>query len=338
MSYCLHPSCSNPQNPNDQKACCTCGTKLLLKARYRATHLSSDGEFVRTFRGLDAQTDQPVTIKQIRIPPEILRVRAKKQKILHAFEETAQTLCQLDEIANLHTPTDFSATGNGLYLIKSVVLGKTVEQLLETQGALKERAIRQLLKDILPALQALHDKDLLHRDICPQNIVYDHQQGQFLLTDVGIPQLVAESLRDNVFSVGEYRVGDPIYSAPEQIDGETAPTSDIYSLGIVCLQAITRLAPIDLIDIQGNVRDYQEYLSNNPISQQLQEIMEKMSAKSTLERYVQVQAILTDLNDSTSSLMKQITSTATRTSLNLMQSGTGLVTKTFSKLPRRSKS
>lgn len=337
MSYCLHPTCPNPENPENQKACCTCGTKLLLKLRYRATQLSSDGKFVRTFQGLDSQTDQPIIIKQICIPSEILRAKNKKQKILDVFNKTAQTFCQLSEVTNLHAPIDFSVTGNGLYLIKATVIGETVDQLIKTHGQLREKEILKLLDQLVPVLQKLHDNQLIHRDICPKNIIYDYQKGQFLLTNLGIPQLVAESLREDVPSIGEYLVGDPSYSAPEQLNGLTASISDIYSLGMVCLQAITAANPMSLVDSQRG-GEYQAYLSTNPISLHLKQIVEKMSAQSTLERYKQAQDILTDLNASDDSLIKQITSTATKVPMNLLQSGTGLVAKTFSKLPKKSKS
>lgn len=342
MSFCLHPTCPSPQNPETQKVCCTCGTKLLLKSRHRATQLSSDGKFVRTFQGVDTVTAQAITIKQICIPPEILRESPKKQKIIALFNKTAQSLHQLAEVATLHTPLDFSVAGNGLYLIEAVVAGETVAQRVRTQGPLNEKQLRKLLEDLLPALQALHDNQLLHRDIRPETIVFDHQQGKFLLTDLGIPQLVAESLQGDIPSIGEYLVGDPNYSAPEQIKGQAAPTSDIYSLGVVCLQVLTAIDPMDLIDSQGIGWDYQSYLMANPISPQLLRVIDQMAAPSPLDRYVRAEEALTDLKGinsliqqitSTADLVQQAASTATKKPQALLQSGAGLVAKKISELP-----
>jgi serine/threonine protein kinase len=343
MSYCLHPTCPRPQNPENQKVCCSCGTKLLLKSRYRATQLSSDGKFVRTFQGVDTETAQAITIKQICIPPEILRESPKRQKMTGLFNETAQSLHQLAEVATLHTPLDFSVAGNGLYLVEAIVAGETVAQRITTHGPLSEKLLRKLLEDLLPALQALHDNHLLHRDIRPENIVFDHQQGQFLLTGLGIPQLVAESLQGDIPSIGEYLVGDPRYSASEQIQGQAAPTSDLYSLGVVCLQALTALDPIDLMNSQEPGWEYQAHLTTNPISPQLKQVIDKMADPSPLDRYGRAQEALTALNDSIADLVQQLTSTAdlvqqiasnaTKKPQALLQSGTELVAKKLSELP-----
>ncbi|MCX7595956.1 MAG: serine/threonine protein kinase, partial [Fischerella sp.] len=53
MSYCLNPNCPKPQNTNDEKFCLTCGSKLLLKERYRATKPIGQGGFGRTFLAVD---------------------------------------------------------------------------------------------------------------------------------------------------------------------------------------------------------------------------------------------------------------------------------------------
>nr|WP_242028551.1 protein kinase [Pseudanabaena sp. FACHB-2040] len=308
--------------------------------------MSLEGEFVRTFQGLDLQTAQKIIIKQILLPTEILRNRAKQQRIINLFNEAAQKLQGLTKVVNLHTPLDYSVMGNGLYLIEEAVAGETVAQLLEKQGQFKEKQIRQLLNDLLPSLQELHDSKFIHRDIRPENIVYSHHLGQFLLTNFGIPQLVAECLREDVPSTGEYMVGDPSYSSPEQVNGQAAPTSDVYSLGVVCLQALTAMKPIDLMGLHDSSWAYKAYLTENLISKQLQQVVDQMTAPSALNRYVSAKNALTDLTASTDSSMEQVMATAAKiaaivalpTPLTLLQSGAGLVTKSLLKLPGKAKS
>lgn len=345
MSYCLHPTCPNPQNPDSQKVCRACGTKLLLKSRYRATRPISSGKFVCTFQGFDLQTSQQIAIKQILLPTEVLRNRAKQQRITSLFNEAAQKLHGLAEVVNLHTPLDYSVVGNGLYLIEEAVAGETVAQLIQKQGQFKEKQIRQLLNDLLPSLQDLHDIRLVHRDIKPENIVYSHQIGQFLLTDFGIPQMVAEYLREDCLFTGEYMVGDPSYSSPEHVSGQAAPTSDMYSLGVVCLQALTAMKPIDLMGPQSSSWSYEAYLSANPISDQLQQVLAQLTTPLALDRYVSAKEALADLTAPTDSSLKQVISTAAKIAaiavvplpLTLMRSGTNLVTKSLFKRPGKAK-
>ncbi|WP_374825887.1 4-Cys prefix domain-containing protein [Aerosakkonema sp. BLCC-F183] len=66
MSYCLYPGCQKPQNPNETKFCQGCGSKLLLKERYRALKVIGQGSFGRTFLALDMEKSSqlPCVIKQ----------------------------------------------------------------------------------------------------------------------------------------------------------------------------------------------------------------------------------------------------------------------------------
>jgi serine/threonine protein kinase len=330
MSYCLHPDCPNPQNSENQKVCCSCGTKLLIKSRYRAMELTSGGKFVRIFQGFDEDKEQQVYIKQIRLPIKILRDRNKRQKINALFERTAQSFQKLKEAASLHMPLDHSILSNGLYLIEEPVTGESVSEIIRKSGPFKEKQIRQLLEDLLLSLVVLHDNDLIHRDLKPDHIFYDNRSGKFLLTNFGIPQMVAEYLRGELAG-GEYLVGDPSYSAPEQISGQAAPTSDLYSLGVVCLKALTTLEPIELMDGQGSGWAYQEHLAASQVSAQLQQVIEKMACPSALDRYIYAQDALAQLANPTSSRMKNFTSAATKVPFNLLKSGVDMMARRVGK-------
>ena len=344
MSYCFHPTCPGPENADIKKVCGACGTGLLLKARYKANSLISNGTFVRSFSGVDLQHNKPVFIKQIHLPVEILRNRQKRQIINSLFSEAAFKLHELADIEGIHTPLDYSAASNGLYLIEEVVVGQTLEQIIKTQGQLSEKQIRELLLNLLPALQELHQKALLHRDIKPENIVYSQDSGKFIFINLGLPQMVAEYLQKDVPSIGEYLLGDPSYSAPDQVQGKASCTSDLYSLGVVCLEAATGISPIDLMNIQGTGWEYQSYLESNPITQQLQQVIEQLACSSILDRYTHASEAFTDLAKDNKifsvDFLKQVsavTAATAATPFTLLQSGAELLSDTIAKFPSKKK-
>lgn len=255
------------------------------------------GKFVRTFKSVDTTLpdNDPIQIKQILLPSEILKNSANRQRVIDIFNQTAATLHSLKDVANLHTPIDYSVVGNGLYLIEEVPHSSTLSELLQNQHYLTESQIQKLLEDLLPSLQQLHERSLLHRAIQPDHIVYSHHSGAFTLINLGLPQLVAEVMHDSIPNVGEYLVGDPAYSSQEQLAGKTTYASDLYSLGVVCLHAATGVEPIYLLDHHGKHWNYQDYLTNNPLSPAFCKMLEKMAAPSILDRYSKIEPLLEDL-------------------------------------------
>lgn len=312
MSLCVHPHCTHPQNPGNQRACRSCGAKLLIKSRYRALQPIKTGKFIRTFKGVDTASPNSafVQLKQILLPDEVLKNSANRQRVIDIFNRAAATLHSLRDVTNLQTPLDYSVVGNGLYLIEEICQGSTLADLLQHQHYLTESQIQRLLEDLLPCLQQLHEHSLLHRDIQPEHIVYSPHAETFTFTDFGFPQLVAEAMQDGIPNVGEYLVGDPAYSAQEQLAGKTACASDLYSLGVVCLHAATGMEPIYLLDHDGKRWNYRDYLTDNPLSPAFCKILEQMASPSILDRYSRIEPLLEDLrNKFTSNTESSITET-----------------------------
>lgn len=299
MSFCVHPHCIHPQNPDHQRACCSCGAKLLIKSRYRALQPINVGKFVRTFKGVDTTLpgSAPIQLKQILLPEEILKNSANRQRVLDIFSRSVATLRTMKEVSNLQIPIDYSVVGNGLYLIEVVPQGSTLSELLQTHHYLTESQIQKLLEDLLPSLQQLHRHSLLHRDIQPAHIIYSHDSATFTLINFGFPQLVAEMMQNSLPKSGEYLVGDPAYSAQEQLAGNPTFASDLYSLGVVCLHAATGIEPIYLLNNQGTHWNYQNYLTSNLLSPAFCKILEKMAAPSILDRYSRIELLLENLKN-----------------------------------------
>src|SRR4028119_690904 len=71
MIYCLNPDCPKPENPDNAKFCINCGTKLLLKERYRAIEPLGRGGSSKTFEAVDQdRLNHPCVIKLFMLPPD----------------------------------------------------------------------------------------------------------------------------------------------------------------------------------------------------------------------------------------------------------------------------
>jgi serine/threonine protein kinase len=104
---------------------------------------------------------------------------------------------------------------------------------------------------LLTALQVLHDRRILHRDIKPQNILLDERSGEPILTDFGLARLLGEA---GMTSTGIF-LGTPQYASPEQ--AKLLPLderSDLYSMGLVMFEMATGARPF-VTDGLRNVLD-----------------------------------------------------------------------------------
>ncbi|WP_375501931.1 protein kinase [uncultured Nostoc sp.] len=290
MSYCLNPHCPKPENPNDVKFCRTCGSKLLLKERYRAIKPIGQGGFGKTFLAVDE--DKPskprCVIKQFYPQAQGTNTLAK------AVELFNQEAVQLDELGKHPQIPELLAyfTQDGRqYLVQEFIDGQNLAQELAHRGAFNEIQIRQLLNDLLSVLQFCHARHVIHRDIKPENIILRESDRKLVLVDFG----AAKSATGNALNQTGTSIGSPEYVAPEQMRGRAVFASDIYSLGATCINLLTKRSPFDSYDTNNDTWVWQQYLKT-PVSNQLSRILNKMLESIPIRRYQTVDEVLKDLN------------------------------------------
>jgi hypothetical protein len=132
-------------------------------------------------------------------------------------------------------------SGRVIYFVMKFLRGGSLAGLLQKRGRLTAPEIRRLLVDCSSALAYAHQRGIVHRDMKPDNVMFD-EFGQVLLTDFGI----AKAMAGGRLTGTGMSIGTPHYMSPEQaraqaIDGR----SDIYSLGVVAYQCLTGQVPFD---------------------------------------------------------------------------------------------
>ncbi len=286
MSYCLNPNCVQPENPQQSNFCRSCGGVLRLRDRYLAIQPIGQGGFGRTFKAIDE--DKPskpfCAIKQFF--PQI-EGTASAQKAAELFTQEASALEQLD-YPNIPKLLAYFITPDGRqYLVQEFVDGQNLQDELARYGKFSAAQIRELLITILSTLEYIHQLGFIHRDIKPENIIRRTDNRQLYLVDFGAAKLTA---LDRPQAPGT-TIGTPEFMAPEQGWGRSFPSSDLYSLGVTCLNLLTGFSPFDLFDDNLGTWVWQANLTT-PIDPQLATIINKLIQPKPLDRYQTAQAVI----------------------------------------------
>ncbi len=170
MSYCVTVGCSHPENLNSAEYCQGCGQFLLLQNRYQAIKPLSRGGFGRTFLAIDQQIPSHpyCVIKQFLFQYENLH---DYEVAANLFRQEAVRLDQLGKHPQIPQLLAHFEQNQQLFIVQEYIEGKTLFDELKEGGLFQEEKIWQVLKQILPVLQFIHEQNIIHRDIKPANLM-----------------------------------------------------------------------------------------------------------------------------------------------------------------------
>jgi serine/threonine protein kinase len=294
MLCCLNPNCPNPENPDGNNLCHSCGTPLipLLRSRYRVTkRLSDEGGFGITYLAEDIdKLNEYCVVKQL--APKVQEPWAVN-KAIQLFKEEAKRLQQLGEHSQIPTLLAYFEQDHYMYLVQQFIEGQNLSKELQQRGTYSESEIHKLLLDLLPVLQFIHKRGVIHRDIKPQNIMRCQSDGKLVLIDFGASKQLTATVHTKIGT----NIGSHGYCPLEQMqDGEAYPASDLFSLGATCFHLLTGVRPFQLWTEHGYswVTSWRQYLKS-PIRSDLGEILDKLLKKNFNERYQSADQVMQDL-------------------------------------------
>jgi WD40 repeat protein len=137
--------------------------------------------------------------------------------------------------------------------------------------------ITKMLVDILPALQYIHDRGQLHGDITPKHICWQSEQSRY--------QLATNTSSST----------NPVYSAPEHLQGKPCPASDLYSLGVSCIHLLTGIHPFELVDLSAGNWIWRDYWVMNNDPWQIGLVIDRLIQPDLHLRWTSATAILIHL-------------------------------------------
>jgi serine/threonine protein kinase len=204
----------------------------LLDGRYLLGDRLGGGAVADVFRGMDERLQRPVAVK-------VFRGDAAEQLQRHDAEML--TLAALDHpslVTVFDAGTDEET--NQPYLVMQLIEGPTLADELRAGRLQPERAARYGAA-LADALEYVHERGLVHRDVKPANVLIT-EDGRVHLADFGIARLVDSAHQTRTGDV----LGTPAYFAPEQVAGEpVGPPADIYALGIVLIECLSGKRPFE---------------------------------------------------------------------------------------------
>jgi serine/threonine-protein kinase len=173
---------------------------------------------------------------------------ARDERARLRFEREAQAVAALSHpnIVSVHRVGRLS---NDLpYFVMQYVKGRTMDERLQAEGPLPVGEARSAIIEVASALAAAHQKGIVHRDVRPDNVLYEADSGRALLTDFGIVAILASAESGQAARLtrtGEL-VGDPAHMSPEQLSGHgITEFSDVYALGLLGYELLTGRGPYD---------------------------------------------------------------------------------------------
>jgi formylglycine-generating enzyme required for sulfatase activity len=262
-----------------------------LQERYRGVRVIGEGGFGRTFLAVDEQRlDTPCVIKQF-LPQQ--SGSAALEKATELFKQEAFRLRDLGKHSHIPDLLAFFPQEGRLYLIQEFIEGKNLLDELQQKGKFSESEVKQILIELLPILQFVHDNKVIHRDIKPENIIRSSQTGALFLIDFGVSKEVGGSVLTRVGTI----TGTPGYAPPEQMRGKVFPNSDIYSLAVTCIRLLTGYFQKDdgddlIFDSMRMQWIWKQYVS---VSQELEIVLDKMLQDLPINRFQSATEVLSAL-------------------------------------------
>ena len=188
----------------------------------------------------DVALDRDVAIKVLRIDPRRKLSEEAKNEIVLRFQQEAQAAARLNH-PNIVSIFHVGKRRNQHFIVMEYLKGQSFAQLLQSGKALPLPLLMKKTIQVCSALDFAHQRGVIHRDIKPDNIVL-MEDGTVKVTDFGIARIEDSDL---VKTKDETFMGTIYYCSPEQFRGfsKVDNRSDIFSLGVVLYQLITRRLP-----------------------------------------------------------------------------------------------
>jgi serine/threonine protein kinase len=259
----------------------------ILKGRFEIVKCLAGGGFGETFKAKDLHDlGHPIcVVKKFR--PTVI-TEAALDFALDKFYQEAEMLRKLGQHPQIPNLIAYFSDENDLYLAQEYVEGHTLDQEIQPNQVLAEEAVIDILTQGLEILGFIHEQGVIHRDIKPQNIMRRQKDGKLVLIDFGA---VKEVISHQDLKASTFIIGTPGYIAPEQMSRKPDFRSDIYALGILCIEALKGVRFDPFAPIHSNSKIYRNgkgeivWQHDVNVSKGLAAILKKMVRSNVEERY-----------------------------------------------------
>lgn len=255
---------------------------------YRIIEKIGQGGMGIVFKGLHVKLEQEVAIKVL--APELSQDPSMRERFIN--EAKIQAKISHPNVVNV---LNYVEEGSNLFLVMEYIPGETLDTLLKRTGCCPNAV--NVCISVLSALEFMHSRGIVHRDIKPGNIMF-LEDGTVKVMDFGIAKVAGERGQTKT----GMRLGTLWYMSPEQIMGEEASVaSDLYSVGVTLYQMLTGRIPFGgdseymVMKAHLEERPIPPWEINANVSMNMGAVILKSLAKDKGERYRNAREFADDL-------------------------------------------
>ncbi len=256
---------------------------VILNNRYRIVRQIGRGGFGRAYLAEDTQRYREYCVLK-EFAPQVESDRELRQAE-DLFEREAGILYKLQhpQIPKFEALLKTRIDGRrSLFLVQEYIEGESYWELLRRKGKLSESEVTKMIWEVLPVLDYIHDSELIHRDISPDNLIRRDLDEKTVLIDFGCVKLAANAVSKST-GRSVTLIGKKGYSPDEQIHrGQAMRSSDLYSLAATAVALLTGKQPDELYDHQQGQWTWE---SQAKVSPGLKKVLNKMLADKPRDRY-----------------------------------------------------
>ncbi|QEI39686.1 Serine/threonine-protein kinase D [Dolichospermum sp. UHCC 0315A] len=216
----------------------------ILRNRYKILQFLGGGAFGETYlaEDLDLPNQPKFVVKHLKPKTSESDVLQVAQRL---FESEAKVLYKLGNLSQQIPKLFAHFQENGeFYLVQEFIDGYDLSAEIIPGKKLSESELIQLLQEILEVLAVVHQQNIIHRDIKPQNLMRRQEDSKIILIDFGAVKEIKGLLADTEGQViSTVIIGSNGYMPNEQANSKPKLASDIYAVGIIAIQALTGKLP-----------------------------------------------------------------------------------------------
>jgi eukaryotic-like serine/threonine-protein kinase len=258
-----------------------------LRGHYRIIQNLGRGGFSETFLAKDIDLPgNPYCVVKL-LKPMFMQHPQALETAARLFEREAQVLYRLGNHNQIPRLLAHFEENQEFYLVQEYISGTVLSKELTSGEKWTQNQAIEFLQDVLQILEFVHKENVIHRDIKPANLIRRHLDRKIVLIDFGAVKEITNMMEN---AQGVTRIGTRGFMPNEQENGNTQFNSDIFALGMTCIQGLTRVA------LETLPRSPEIIWNQQGINPQFAAILDKMIRNDYRQRYQSVSEVLLALN------------------------------------------